>query len=553
MRNKVILIALLILYGINLSSQVTIGMGEAPIDGALLQLKESKVADDGANATKGFGFPRVQLTDGNNLYPMFYDNSTSGPTSAYQGTGKDALDKTHTGLVVYNTNNASPFQKGLYIWDGSLWTPVGGTSSGTTGGSRWAVTAARTTQPLTDDHKDPVYRPGSVTIGVDDKHTLDAVLNVAATDKGVLLPRVTLTSPTDSKTIPNPTTGLLVYNTGGNSKFRTKGYMFWKGTEWVLVGHIPSVPPEITKLYCDRAQLSPSYFYDNNKASNNQSYFTGILRIPYDGGNGGWHDKSDKLDLSGTPLGAGMVYELQGGQLNNGVGELVFSVKGYPTSNIIKFPTAALIDFYKGTSCTATIESERNADIRSIATMGVLEYTNDENVPGYYRSLTTPDKKFSVRVFCPYGKTIDLSDLQIRYNQTSPNMINIIWSAAYSWKGGSTGASANTLVLPTNAWAGNTKKGLESDNNGTVTDFISARTWDGNAVKGNPDAAWGNADVYYDNAPEQRSYMWTTSDAHDKTFYHLTFMMGAGTAGKVENVYQDTKAFIKIDQIHAED
>ncbi|MFT4222014.1 MAG: hypothetical protein QM631_03515, partial [Dysgonomonas sp.] len=128
MRNKVILIALLILYGINLSSQVTIGMGEAPIDGALLQLKESKVADDGANATKGFGFPRVELTDGKNLYPMFYDNSTSGPTSDYQGTGKDALDKTHTGLVVYNTNNASPFQKGLYIWDGSLWTPVGGTS-----------------------------------------------------------------------------------------------------------------------------------------------------------------------------------------------------------------------------------------------------------------------------------------------------------------------------------------------------------------------------------------------------------------------------------------
>jgi hypothetical protein len=254
MRNKVILIVLLILYGINLSSQVTIGMGEAPIDGALLQLKENKIADDGANATKGLGFPRVQLTDENNLYPMFYDNSTSGPASAYQGAGKDALDKTHTGLVVYNTNNASPFQKGLYIWDGSLWTPVGGTSSGTTGGSRWAVTAARATQPLTDDHKDPVYRPGSVTIGEDDIHTLDAALNVAATDKGVLLPRVALTSPTDVATITKPSTGLLVYNTGTGEdankvKFTTKGYMYWNGTEWRLIDNVSSATPQVNNWF----------------------------------------------------------------------------------------------------------------------------------------------------------------------------------------------------------------------------------------------------------------------------------------------------------------
>lgn len=42
-------------------------------------------------------------------------------------------------------------------------------------------------------------------------------LEVNATDKGFLPPRVTLTSSSDNSTIPNPATGLLVYNTGTNA------------------------------------------------------------------------------------------------------------------------------------------------------------------------------------------------------------------------------------------------------------------------------------------------------------------------------------------------
>ena len=53
-------------------------------------------------------------------------------------------------------------------------------------------------------------------IGTTTPHA-SAKLEVNATDKGFLPPRVTLTSSSDNSTIPNPATGLLVYNTGTNT------------------------------------------------------------------------------------------------------------------------------------------------------------------------------------------------------------------------------------------------------------------------------------------------------------------------------------------------
>ena len=40
-----------------------------------------------------------------------------------------------------------------------------------------------------------------------------AILDVAATNKGLLIPQVILTSSTDAVTIPTPANSLLVYNT----------------------------------------------------------------------------------------------------------------------------------------------------------------------------------------------------------------------------------------------------------------------------------------------------------------------------------------------------
>ena len=69
-----------------------------------------------------------------------------------------------------------------------------------------------------------------------------SLLDVTATDKGVLLPRVSLVDVTNGTTPVNtPTTSLLVYNTnaavtGGSGA----GYYYWNGTEWVRLTTKPS-------------------------------------------------------------------------------------------------------------------------------------------------------------------------------------------------------------------------------------------------------------------------------------------------------------------------
>lgn len=109
-----------------LSSQVTIGAGEQPADGALLQLKDKENVEDGTfNAHKGLALPRVTLSDKSELYPMFLadpENPDSGPNTDYE-TNKATLDKTHIGLIVYNLteDNDKDLCLGLNQWDGMQW------------------------------------------------------------------------------------------------------------------------------------------------------------------------------------------------------------------------------------------------------------------------------------------------------------------------------------------------------------------------------------------------------------------------------------------------
>ena len=60
-----------------------------------------------------------------------------------------------------------------------------------------------------------------------------AMLDVSATDKGMLIPRVSLTSTSDVTTIVNPATSLLVYNTNAGMSNGSVGFYYWNGTGWV--------------------------------------------------------------------------------------------------------------------------------------------------------------------------------------------------------------------------------------------------------------------------------------------------------------------------------
>ncbi len=64
-----------------------------------------------------------------------------------------------------------------------------------------------------------------------------AMLDINNANKGLLIPRVTLTGTDDVATVPAPALSLLVYNiattTGSNSVI--PGYYYWNGSAWLLL------------------------------------------------------------------------------------------------------------------------------------------------------------------------------------------------------------------------------------------------------------------------------------------------------------------------------
>ncbi len=63
-----------------------------------------------------------------------------------------------------------------------------------------------------------------------------AQLDVTATDKGFLAPRIALTGATDVATITSPATGLMIYNTataGTAPNNVLPGYYYFDGVKWV--------------------------------------------------------------------------------------------------------------------------------------------------------------------------------------------------------------------------------------------------------------------------------------------------------------------------------
>lgn len=65
-----------------------------------------------------------------------------------------------------------------------------------------------------------------------------AMLDIASSSKGLLIPRIALTSTTDVSTVSSPTTSLLVYNTataGTSPNNVIPGYYYYTGTSWVPI------------------------------------------------------------------------------------------------------------------------------------------------------------------------------------------------------------------------------------------------------------------------------------------------------------------------------
>ncbi|MDR2953588.1 MAG: hypothetical protein LBV43_00730 [Prevotella sp.] len=113
MNNKFIICFISLFITVAVQAQVTIGSGNPPVKGAVLDIKENESATGGKTSTKGVVFPRVSLDSLSSLTPLL---SAADASDATQKT-------THKGTIVYNVNvlPAKNLVEGFYYWDATKW------------------------------------------------------------------------------------------------------------------------------------------------------------------------------------------------------------------------------------------------------------------------------------------------------------------------------------------------------------------------------------------------------------------------------------------------
>ncbi|WP_280644911.1 MULTISPECIES: hypothetical protein [unclassified Dysgonomonas] len=445
-----------------LQAQVTIGDGIPPQKFSILELSTL--------STKG-GIRLPQLTTSEKLGLSLED--LTDPNEI----------KMAKGLTVYDITDNS-----VEYWDGTTWEKLDIVGP-------WRISNANPgTDTIATENSQNIYQMGRVSVGTSNGDP-SAALNIYAKNKGVLIPRVTLTGSTDRTTISNPAKGLLVYNTGENDKFAISGFLYWNGNSWMKFSDRATTPPSITSLLCDGAQLTPST-YTNNKD------YSGILEVPYTGGNGASYDGGEQLG----PID-GLYYKLQPGTLEYGNGKITYAITGRPTASS-PIETSFPISFLSK-SCTAKV-GRGGASFETRTYLGPMYAVSG----GAEYAVTTFDGRYSMRFFVNANQSLNLTDIQIKHNGTvysDNDNIMILHSSDYN--GGAFGDSDNACVV-TQSWKTN-----------------------------------GNPDVYFGGNPEYRQLVFTPID-NTKKIYRYSFFFGA-PASAYSN-YTKTKCWIYAEEIVSE-
>ncbi|CAD7811875.1 hypothetical protein CHRY9390_02430 [Chryseobacterium aquaeductus] len=260
------------------------------------------------------------------------------------------------GVIIYATAAAtSPSIKttnitaeGYYFFDGTAWQKIsGGAAAGDATNDSWVNDTTNTMVTLGTKADGTARTAGTEFVAKDNgavgigtaSPNASALIDLTATNKGMLIPRVALTGPTDQVTIVSPATGLMVYNTGA-AALTYKGFVFWNGTEWRQMDNSTTVNPVITGLNCTSAYVAPAAFTSGVP-------YTGILTVYYSNGNGGSYPGGTTFTQNG------LTFTLDQGTLNKGNGYITYSVTGTPDFTSPSTVTVPLS--FLGFSCNATI------------------------------------------------------------------------------------------------------------------------------------------------------------------------------------------------------
>jgi hypothetical protein len=238
-RSKMIgLLVIVACFCTGAQAQVTIGNGDAPAEGALLDVKETNNLTGGATSTKGILFPRVALVSQGSLLPLVID--------------ADETDKsTHKGIVVYNVVTSGTLKEGLYSWDGNEWVYAQNDTQA------WNLTGNAGTDPAnnyvgTSDAKALSIRTNAterMRLGEDGKTYLKSIGGTTASTNDV------------SQLVADNVTGeVLKLMTQGNSK--TLNYLVYEiecsNTEWDWIKNFDTRIDEQFTLVVVGSSFNPS-------------------------------------------------------------------------------------------------------------------------------------------------------------------------------------------------------------------------------------------------------------------------------------------------------
>jgi hypothetical protein len=171
----------------------------------------------------------------------------------------------------------------------------------------------------------------------------ESILDIVSTDKGILIPRVNLTSATQD--LDGDTTqpvGLMVFNTGTTIPL---GFYFWNGSEWRNVKDSSAVIPAVSTINCLGVSLSP-------KAYVSGAPYIGTMSIPYTNGNGATYSNGTPIASSGV---TGLNATLRAGNLNVGDGVLIYDITGTPSASSPSTATFAIPTTFGAAACNAVV------------------------------------------------------------------------------------------------------------------------------------------------------------------------------------------------------
>ncbi|MGS4344357.1 hypothetical protein ACKUSY_01905 [Myroides odoratus] len=234
-----------------------------------------------------------------------------------------------------------------------------------------------------------VLATGSVGIGTIEPHA-SSIIDMKSDKKGVLIPRVSLSSATDINTIPNPEKGLMVYNKATVSGLNYEGFAYWNGSQWRSIDNAPLIQAQVGNLECGSAKLTPETLTAGVP-------YSGYLRVPYTGGNGAKYSSGSPIISSGN---RGLTATLEPGTLNFGEGSIVYKITGTPEVNgSVREANFHIV--FGGFACTLAVGNSYSPPFEGVR-LGKIIYT-DSNESGL------PDP----------SKTVELGDLIFRLNHDS--------------------------------------------------------------------------------------------------------------------------------------